>query len=308
MDISVLISTWNNSRRLNVTLDTIKDCVIPEGARWELVIINNNCTDNTDEIVAPYLNILPIVYLKEPVQGVSRAKNTGLSAASGKLIIFTDDDVKVCREWIKIYWKAFNEDSLKHFWGGPVESEFEGGRPEEDMLVMAPCSVRGLNLGVHRRGISDKEYFIGANWAAPLSVIKEIGGFDVNKGQNPFLLKVITGEESSLMDALRSRGFSGLYLPDAWIKHFVPREKCTLEHILARCEAGARESYDKYDFRFKSWVWRNKPVGLYAHGLVNFLRYLLSRYIFRKGIAAYIKWRIVTIVTKSLEQKLNNKH
>jgi glucosyl-dolichyl phosphate glucuronosyltransferase len=307
MDLTVLISTWNGAERLAVTLNTFTKCVIPGGLQWQIVLVNNNCTDNTDEVVARYAKVLPITYVDEPRPGLSQARNTGLNAASGKLIIFTDDDVKPCREWIKVYWDAYVADPSVKFWGGPVESEYEGSKPDADLLRLAPYSVRGLDWGPKAQVLPEKQYFISANWAAPLQMIKEVGAFDVRRGLNPDSKLLITGEESDLMDRLKAHGLSGHYLPGARLQHYVPREKCTLEHIVARCEAGALENYNKYQFRLMSVVWFNKPVGLYVHVAYHLMRYWAKRLTFKKGSDEYIKLRIVWTVTKAFEQKFKGK-
>jgi glucosyl-dolichyl phosphate glucuronosyltransferase len=302
MDLTVLFSTWNDPR-LPTTLEAFTQCVIPEGLKWQLVIVNNNCTDNTDEIVARYMKVLPITYVKEPQPGLSKARNAGLKAAAGKLIIFTDSDVRPSREWIRVFWEAFSKNPSGEFWGGPIESEFEGKKPDQELMRLAPYSVRGLDFGPKSIPLADDQYFISANWAAPLQSIRDAGGFDISKGLNPQSKKLITGEESDLMDRLRGRGLTGVYLPGARLQHFVPKEKCTLEHIVARCEAGALENYDKYRFRLMSTVWFNKPVGMYVHVTYHLVRFAAKRLTLRTGSDEYIKLRIAMTVAKALEQK-----
>ena len=82
MNVSVIICTWNNCRRLAITLDAISQCVIPPNLQWELVLVNNNCTDETQRVAREFANKLPLVYVEEPQQGLSRAKNKGLRVAS----------------------------------------------------------------------------------------------------------------------------------------------------------------------------------------------------------------------------------
>jgi len=303
MDVTVLISTWNDAARLAITLDAFAQCEVPPGLQWQLVIVNNNCTDNTDDVVHSYLKKLPITYVKEPRPGLSQARNTGLKAATGRLIIFTDDDVKPCREWISLYWAAYQKNRIGHFWGGPIESEFEGEMPDEELLRLAPYSVRGLDYGPKEHPLSEKNYFISANWAAPLEAVREVGAFDVSRGLNPQSKRLVTGEESDLMDRLRTRGLTGLYLPRARLKHWVPKEKCTLSHIVKRCEAGALENYDKYRFRLMSVVWFNKPVGIYIHAFYYLLRFVAKRLTFKKGSDDFIKMRIAITVARAFEQK-----
>jgi len=92
--ISICMSTYNNCERLRITLNAFANLRCPEGCRWEVVVVNNACTDLTGEIVREFVGILPIVYVEEPHSGVSRGRNAGLKAASGEFIVFTDDDIK----------------------------------------------------------------------------------------------------------------------------------------------------------------------------------------------------------------------
>jgi glycosyltransferase involved in cell wall biosynthesis len=302
MDISVMLSTWNNAQCLAITLQVFRQCVVPPNVQWELIVVNNNCTDQTDDVIKTFADLLPIKYVKEPRPGLSQARNTGLKAASGKLIIFTDDDVKPYPDWIKVYWEAYVKSPQGQFWGGPVESDYEGGKkPDDDLLGLAPFSVRGLDFGPVERPLPNEQYFISANWAAPLPLIREMGGFDINRGLNPLSKKLVTGEESDLMDRLRAVGMQGLYLPGARLKHFVPKEKCTLEHILARCEAGALENFDKYNYRLKSVVVFNKPVGMYIHVAYLYFKYVVKRLIGKKFGDAYIKFRIALTISRAIK-------
>ncbi|MGH9460276.1 MAG: glycosyltransferase family A protein, partial [Vicinamibacteria bacterium] len=146
-NLSVLISTWNRSQSLSQTLQSISRCTIPAGLRWELVLVNNNCTDDTDKVAKAFSEFLPIVYVKEPIQGLSRAKNTGLAAASGELILFTDDDVEPCEDWIALYWTSYRATPSGYYFGGPVVSRFELRPPDPELLEVAPPEVRGFEWG-----------------------------------------------------------------------------------------------------------------------------------------------------------------
>jgi glycosyltransferase involved in cell wall biosynthesis len=48
MDISIVIPTWNNCRRLAQTLSALCGCDVPPALEWELVVVNNQCTDDTN--------------------------------------------------------------------------------------------------------------------------------------------------------------------------------------------------------------------------------------------------------------------
>ncbi|QGY39020.1 glycosyltransferase [Pseudodesulfovibrio cashew] len=236
MDISVLVCTWNNCRLLRRTLDSI--LANDTTAGFEIVVVNNNSTDETASILQSYEGHKNVVTVLEPRQGVSYAKNAGLQHCNGRLIVLTDDDVVVPPHWLEEYWKAFSQDeSAQRFWGGPIESEFETHDFDRELLNYAPGSVKGLDLGTQQKSIDRKNLFLGANWALSKEACLAMGGFNNNLGQNPSLTYPRIGEESELIERLMRAGYEGIYLPTIKILHFVPETKLTLKHICDRRRA-----------------------------------------------------------------------
>ena len=82
MDISVIISTHNQAARLRITLGSLAACTLAAGVTWELVLVNNACTDDTDAVAAGHANRLPLKLVHEPRKGLSWGRNAGLAVAS----------------------------------------------------------------------------------------------------------------------------------------------------------------------------------------------------------------------------------
>src|SRR5690349_20687774 len=61
--ISVVICTWNRSRLLRKTLEHMTNLDIAPGTRWELIVVNNNCSDDTETVLDDFQNKLPLVRL-----------------------------------------------------------------------------------------------------------------------------------------------------------------------------------------------------------------------------------------------------
>ena len=273
MDISIIIPTFNNYKRLEITLEAFTRIHIPSCVSWELIVINNNSNDQTRDTLLKYSHLLPLKFFDEYRQGISFAKNLGLANSRGRLIIFADDDVKPCNDWLDIYWNQYLENETDYFWGGPVTSEFESTPKNMDLIKLAPPSVKGLSWGNKMRVLEKGEYFIGANWAVPSIILKKTGGFDTELGLNSSPNKVMIGEENDLMNRLVKEGLRPLYLPNASITHFVPQSKTTLEHIAARSEASGRfmahqalNSHGARVFGIPRWIY-----GAIAKHLVNAL-------------------------------------
>lgn len=292
MDISVIMSTWNNSHRLKETLEHFSNNLISEKIRWELILVNNNCTDDTDNMVEMYLNRLPLRYIREPRQGLSHARNKGLEYASGRLIIFTDDDIEPCPEWLIVYLNAYLEKPTGFYFGGPIESQFETLDFDHDLLTVAPPSVKGFDLGTITKILGSDKCFLGANWACPIQILKGLNGFDNNRGLNPASGKIKVGEETDLMNRLNEKGWQGLYLPGAKVKHSIPKRKCTLEHIALRAEALGVELTDyDYNLYVKGPMMFGVPVSMYYAALVKYMKWKLRKIRGLQWYKEYISYR-----------------
>lgn len=299
--LSIILSTWNNSQRLAITLDAIARCTIPAGLQWELVLVNNNCTDDTDAVAQAFATRLPLVYVHEPRQGLSRARNAGLRAAAGQLILFTDDDVRPYPEWIATYWAAFQSKPQGYYFGGPIESEFESIRPDPELLPYAPGSVKGLDWGREARMLELGEtLFVSANWACPADALRAVGRFDERLGLDPSSHRLKVGEESDLMQRLQAMGLKPWYLPEARIRHFVPARKCKLRHIAARREASgymwARYRPDHDLPQVPDWM--------YKVAVKLWWRWLKERLRGRKAYQEYMEYRTMVGRIKGLRDRI----
>lgn len=292
LDLSVIICTWNNADRLNICLNALVECTVPDDVRWEIVLVNNNCTDKTDAVVARAAEQLPIVYIYEPKQGLSHARNAGIGACSGRLIVFTDDDVRPDRNWLLEYWNAYDSDQNHHFWGGPVTSEFEV-EPDPELLGFAPYSVKGLDWGEEARVLpATQSWFLAANWACPSDALAKAGGFDPKLGLNAGAKQIRTGEETDLMRRLASAGWMPMYLPGAKLTHFVPKEKVSARHIGQRWQAYHYfRAYRNDDVPLGSKRLFGAPVWMYRQLLTAGLKLVWSRVCGDHGIRQYMTMR-----------------
>ena len=76
-------------------------CSDPDCVDWEVLVVNNNSTDKTEEIVREYCRVHPrFKYVFESRQGLSHARNAGIAKATGDILAFTDDDVLAEQDWL----------------------------------------------------------------------------------------------------------------------------------------------------------------------------------------------------------------
>src|SRR5438552_13767885 len=101
LGITVLIATFNRAAVLSGTLQALTR-VERTGIDCSIVIIDNNSSDNTAEVVKEFETRLPISYLREPSPGKSCALNKALrECALKEIVVFRDDDVTPARNWFR---------------------------------------------------------------------------------------------------------------------------------------------------------------------------------------------------------------
>src|SRR5437762_565509 len=153
------------------------------GLRWDVLVVDNNSTDCTRDVVNVRVDgyPVPLRYLFEARQGKSNALNTGLDATSAAIIVFTDDDVRVTEGWLEAACRPMLDDPSIDYTGGPVAPIWENQCP--DWLDRDRSDLWGtlaiLDYGPEPFVFEERKRVpLGANMAVRRSLIDRIGGFD----------------------------------------------------------------------------------------------------------------------------------
>ena len=103
--ISVVICTYNNAESLAVTLNQLLNQTAQTVDDFELLIIDNNSQDNTQQVCEQFVSKSKIraKYIFESKQGLSHARNTGVQSAVSEYLLFTDDDAELPKNWLHEY-------------------------------------------------------------------------------------------------------------------------------------------------------------------------------------------------------------
>ena len=129
MDVSVIVCTRNRASSLKRTLQSLADLSVPAGLCWEMIVVDNNSTDDTPDVIAGFSGVLPLVAAFEARDGLSNARNRGVQAAAGTYMVWTDDDVVVDRQWLAAYVEAFRRWPEAAVFGGKIIPVYEEPSP-----------------------------------------------------------------------------------------------------------------------------------------------------------------------------------
>jgi glycosyltransferase involved in cell wall biosynthesis len=254
--VSVVICTWNRARLLGQTLETFLRLRVPEGVTWELLVVNNNCTDETDEVVARYADRLPLVLCHEPRPGKSNACNHAIARARGDYLLWTDDDVVVPPDWMEALLQAFEEQQA-HLVFGKVLPWWETEPPPWYSDRFAGMFAL-LDYGPEPFVVTDRaKQPYGVNMATRREVFRELGGFVHEVG----MLGNTGGgcEDLEIFYRVMGCGLRVAYTPAAVIHHFIPRQRCTKAFYRSRAWLG---SFNHYHMMQKSDAGQKRLLGL----------------------------------------------
>jgi GT2 family glycosyltransferase len=106
MKISVVIPTHNRADALELTLLHLSQQQLD--APWEVVVVNNRCTDNTDEVVTGRSFPAPLRLVHEATPGPAAARNAGARQAAGEYLLFMDNDIVVEPDYLKRHLEALS--------------------------------------------------------------------------------------------------------------------------------------------------------------------------------------------------------
>src|SRR5436305_12815676 len=103
MDASILITTRNRAQSLRATLAALDAINVPNDMTAEVLVIDNGSSDETQVVTAnARLRNMTVRYISEPRTGQCFARNAGVAAARGEVVVFTVDDVRASADWLRL--------------------------------------------------------------------------------------------------------------------------------------------------------------------------------------------------------------
>ncbi len=219
MHISVIIATYNRAASLRRTLESFANPSNLREPDWELIVVNNNSTDETAAVAEEFVRRYPGVFrsLAQPKQGKSYAVNMGISAAKGEILALTDDDMRCAPGYIagvRDVFTQFDIDGAQ----GRILLECEGGLPPWVHNDLAQC------LGLRDYGdqvIEWKAPLAGGNTLIRAEVARKVGGYSPKMGPGA----AGYAEDTEFAHRVRMAGCRLVYAPQATLWHCLSADR-----------------------------------------------------------------------------------
>jgi O-antigen biosynthesis protein len=198
--ISIIVCSYNGSRTLRSCCEGVLKLQYP---KCEVIVVDDGSTDDTASIARQY----GLRVISTSNHGLSHARNTGMEAASGEIIVYLDDDAHPDSHWLTYLAAFFQNPANGKFGaaGGPNIPPAEDG-PIARCVAHAPGGPSHVML-THRKA----EHIPGCNMAFRKAALKAIGGFDPQFR--------VAGDDVDVCWRLQEAGWNLGFVPAAMVWH-----------------------------------------------------------------------------------------
>ena len=254
MKLSVVIPTYNREKLLAKTLQSLDNAEIPSDLEVEVIVVNNNSTDNTEKLIKNHQKKVKdylLTYLFEEKQGRSAAVNAGIRRAKSELISMIDDDIQINSDWFTQIAKIFRKRC--------DEVDFVGGKVLPIWEVEPPDWVTAIkDVGICWRDYGEEEWrygkdtpiLTGGHGVLKAEVFSAVGLYPEELGVKK---KNLAGCEDEVMfDKIIEAGKRGIYSPKLIVHHYVPAHRLT-KNYYRQWHFGAGMSWDLVDKNYKPY-------------------------------------------------------
>lgn len=280
VNFSVAICTYNGETRLPLVLDRLLNQKQTESLNWEILVIDNNSTDQTAKVVQVYQSkfsqLSPkIRYYFEPKQGIAFARRLAIKQSKSPLIGFLDDDNFPSHFWVYQAYLFSQIYPKSGAYGSQINPLYEVNPP--DNFNRISCFLAIIN-----RGEKPFRYDLMQRWLFPPGaglVIRKQAWLSCVPN-SPFFRGVTgkslqhKGEDIEALSYLRKAGWEIWHNPQMQVDHYIPESRLQKSYLVKLLRGIGLSRYPTRMLQLSNW---QKPFFILVY-LMNDLRKFMFHY------------------------------
>lgn len=264
LDFTVIIPTYNGAQRLPAVLDCLAWQLGTRGIVWEVIVVDNNSSDATAQVVRDYQAQWsldrPLRYVLELRQGAGNARNRGIREANSSLVGFLDDDNLPGLTWVAAAYQFGQAHPKAGVYGSRIQGEFETPPP------LGFDRISAL-LALTERGSEPLPYVPEKKVLPPGAglVVRRQAWLD-NVPTDLVLTQKIgkreAGEDLEVVLHIQKAGWQVWYNPHMRVFHRIPSHRLTRQYLKTLCRGiGLSRCYTRM-LSVRAW---QRPFMLLAY-------------------------------------------
>ncbi len=228
---SIIVPTFNRSGLLAGTLESllVQETDVP----YEIIVVDNNSPDDTAGVVrAMGARVAANVrYVFEEKQGASAARNAGVVAARGEILVFVDDDVIASPHWLSALVLTYRRYTNAWCVGGKITLRLPSTCPRwfDPMSPVLTGQLSLLDYGDGTVRVNYPKTLTSANLSVRREVLSREGVFDTRLGHAGSAL--LGGEDQDLCYRVHRSGGAVYYCGTATVAHVIPASRLTKRYF-----------------------------------------------------------------------------
>lgn len=274
VDFTVAIPTYNGESRLPEVLERLRSQLHTEHLGWEVIVVDNNSTDNTAKVVQEYQANWSgqhlLRYAFEPQQGAAFARQRAIEEASSDLIGFLDDDNLPASDWVAAAYAFGQEHPDAGAYGSQIHGVFEV-TPPQNFHRIAPF------LAITERGPNPLQYKPNKKLLPPSAglVVRKQAWLDI---PTQMVLRgrvsgnMLTGEDLEMLSHIQAGGWEIWYNPAMQVDHLIPHWRLQRDYLIPFFRGIGLSRHVTRMLSVKAW---QKPLAIIAY-ITNDLRKILQ--------------------------------
>ena len=274
-DFTVVIATYNGAQRLGDVLQCLRHQIDVSDIVWEVIVVDNNSTDDTAAVVQTYQanwpTTLPLRYEFEPQQGAGYARQKGTQVANSPLIGYLDDDNLPWLNWVRSAYRFAQRYPNVGVFGSRIRGKFATAPPEHFERIAA-------FLALTDRGPKPIPYRPEAKILPPGAglVVRRQAWLD-NVPEERTLAEKFgdreAGEDLEVVLRIQKAGWAVWYNAEMWMYHDIPENRLTREYLLQLFKGIGLSRYHTRMLSLDPW---QRPVMVLPYAL-NDLRKIVRQ-------------------------------
>lgn len=266
-DFTVALITYNGATRLPFVLEKLRSQINTEALNWEILVVDNNSSDDTAKVVQNYQNYwllpFPLRLVFEPQQGAAYARQRAIKEAQAPLIGFLDDDNLPVADWVASAYQFAQKHPQAGAYGSQIHGDYEIELPPNFERIKA-------FLAITERGEQPLLYNPKLRFLPPsagLVVRREAWLQSVPEScvlRGRVLGNMLTGEDLEALTYIQQTGWEIWYNPGMEIFHKILADRLTREYLIPFMGGIGLSRYITRLIGIKPWL---KPLVILAYWL-----------------------------------------